>query len=135
MPYFKDKNNNFHFLESSEFCYLLPESSSEVSELEYEEYLVNENKPTTSQIEEAYVFAIQSFLDSKAQEKRYDNIKSAALRAALPNSPFHAEGVAAGEWMDNCWALSYQIMSEVKNGERDMPTIEELISMLPELIW
>jgi len=100
--------------------------------------LEDEFKPpelTPEQIQQKYVDAIQLFMDRKAAEKKYDNIKSAALRAALPNSPFHAEGLAAGTWMDNCWALSYQVLAEVKNGTRPMPTIEELIDMMPELVW
>jgi hypothetical protein len=87
------------------------------------------------EIANQYSAAIQDFLDNKAREKRYDNIKSAALRAALPDSPFHSEGVAAGTWMDNCWALSYQIRQEVESGTRPLPTIEELLNLMPELVW
>ena len=135
MPYFKDTTNNWHFLDSSEQCYLLPAGCVEFSESEYQEYLLEMNTPTPEQIENSYINLIQTHMDSKAQEKKYDNIRSAALRAALPNSPFHDEGVAAGEWMDNCWLIGYQVLAEVKNGERELPTEQEMISLLPELVW
>lgn len=75
--------------------------------------------------------AVQRHMDSVAAERNYDGIQSAALRAALPNSPFHAEGVAYGEWMDACWAHCYQVMADVEGGLREQPSIEELIAELP----
>ena len=131
MPHFKDTNGKLHFIEDLQYSYLLPSGSVEITEEEVQIILA----PTPEEIENSYINAIQSFMDSKAQEKNYDNIKSAALRAALPDSPFHNEGLAAGTWMDNCWALSYQILAEVKVGTRQMPTVEELINMMPELMW
>ena len=80
------------------------------------------------------VDAVQQHMDSTAAQRNYDGIQSAALRAALPNSPFHAEGVAYGEWMDACWARCYQIMAEVEAGQRAQPTADELLAELPELV-
>jgi|GEM_PF-1701304 len=78
--------------------------------------------------------AVQQHMDSVAAERNYDGIQSAALRAALPNSPFHAEGVAYGEWMDACWSHCYQVQADVEAGAREQPSTEELIAELPELV-
>lgn len=77
--------------------------------------------------------AVQHHMDSVAAERNYDGIQSAALRAALPNSPFHAEGVAYGEWMDACWSHCYQVMADVEGGLREQPSTEELIAELPAI--
>lgn len=78
--------------------------------------------------------AVQRHMDGVAAERNYDGIQSAALRAALPNSPFHAEGVAYGEWMDACWSHCYQVQADVEAGAREQPSTEELIAELPELV-
>lgn len=80
-----------------------------------------------------YQKAHDAHLNSAAKEKRYDSIQSAALRAAFPG-PFHDEGVVFAEWMDTCNALGYQIMSEIEQGIREPLSIEEYISLLPELV-
>lgn len=78
--------------------------------------------------------AVQHHMDGVAGQRNYDGIQSAALRAALPNSPFHAEGVAYGEWMDACWSYCYQVQADVESGAREQPSTEELIAELPELV-
>ena len=90
--------------------------------------------PTVSEIIEQYRQAIQDFLDAKAAERDYDNIQTAALRAALPNSPFHDEGVAYGEWMDACWAVGIGVMNAAVSNQIPTPTIPQLLAMMPELV-
>lgn len=77
---------------------------------------------------------VQHYMDSVARQRNYDGIHSAALRAALPKSPFHAEGVAYGEWMDACWSYCYQVQAAVEAGTREQPTTDQLIAELPELV-
>jgi hypothetical protein len=80
-----------------------------------------------------YTDAVQSHLDSKAQERNYDNIVSACSYAGAPN-PFQAEGSAFVSWRGDVWAACYQIMGEVQGGQRPAPTIVGLIAELPELV-
>ena len=87
-----------------------------------------------TELTDAYSRAIQDHLDAQAQTRRYDNVKSAALRAGYPG-PFHDEGVAAATWMDTCFALGYTILAEVQAGTRPMPTEAELIALLPPMVW
>ena len=74
--------------------------------------------------------AIQKLLDEEAQKSEYDNIHSAALRAAYPG-PFHEEGVRYATWMDACWDKRNKILSDVKVGQRPIPTIEEVMAEMP----
>ena len=91
-------------------------------------------QPTAQEMVERYRQAIQEFLDAKAADRDYDNIQTASLRAALPGSPFHAEGVAYGEWMDACWAAGIVIMNNALNNTIPIPTVQELLDQLPELV-
>jgi len=89
--------------------------------------------PGTTLEERAKVLlaGVDAHLNAAARAKGYDNILSAAVRAALPGSPFHADGVAFGTWMDQVYATCYQLMAAVQAGEAEEPTLEQLIAMLP----
>jgi hypothetical protein len=89
--------------------------------------------PTLEQRATAMLEAVDAHLNAAARAKGYDNILSAAIRAALPASAFHDEGVAFGTWMDAVYAQCYQIMASVQAGEMAEPTLEQLLAMLPEL--
>jgi hypothetical protein len=84
--------------------------------------------------EEEYTAALEAHYDAKAQERRYDNRYTCALRAGYAG-PFQQEGIAFATWMDNCNAVAYQILADVLNGLRPTPTIEELLAELPVLDW
>lgn len=75
---------------------------------------------------------VQSHLDAAAQDQGYDNIRSAALRAAYPG-PFHDEGVKYATWMDACWAHCFKVLADMQAGTRAIPTEDELIAELPPL--
>lgn len=78
--------------------------------------------------------ALTAHLDKAAQSKRYDNRITCALRAGYMG-PFQAEGQAFASWMDACNYQAYQVMSEVLSGTRNMPTVQEFIDSLPEMVW
>ena len=79
--------------------------------------------------------AVQNHLDAKAKERNYDGILSACTYATSTNAKFQVEGQACVEWRDACWATAYNVMDDVLAGNIDIPTKEELISKLPELVW
>lgn len=81
-----------------------------------------------------YDAALTAHFDAKAQERRYDNRLTCALRAGFPG-PFQAEGLAFAQWMDNCNAYAYTVMGQVLGGLRPMPTVEAFIEEMPDLIW
>lgn len=86
--------------------------------------------PTQAQ----YTAALEAMYDTKAQEKRYDNRLTCALRAGYAG-PFQAEGTAFAVWMDTCNATAYGIMGQVIAQEIAQPTIPELLVMMPPLTW
>lgn len=101
-------------------------------------YVIYTRKPQ-EQIE-AYLIAqfeaaLDNHLDSVARERKYDDRKSAALRSGMIGSPFHAEGLRFGVWMDSCNLFAYQYLEEVKAGTREMPTVEQFIAALPQFSW
>lgn len=104
-----------------------------LTEAEYLEAQTKEMEARKGVLLQHMTAAVQQHMDSVAAERNYDGIQSAALRAALPNSPFHAEGVAYGEWMDACWSHCYQVMADVEAGLREQPSTEELIAELPAI--
>lgn len=94
---------------------------------EYQTLVFNETKTT-------YEKALEEHLDKKAKERGYNTIHTASLRAALVNSPYHAEGVAYGTWMDVCNAKGYEVLAGVQAGTIALPTVEDFILMLPVLV-
>lgn len=89
------------------------------------EHIIEIHVPTLEQAKIEIESAIQSMLDSKAQELRYDNIMSARSYAGYPN-PFQAEAQALAVWCANCW---------IKAGELEAigtpMTAEEVIAQMP----
>lgn len=81
-----------------------------------------------------YTNAVQSQLDSTANQWGYDSIGNAVTYAEEPAVPkFQAEGQAFRAWRSACWDYCYGQLDAVTSGQRQMPTIEQLISELPPL--
>lgn len=79
--------------------------------------------------------ALSAHLDAVAQQRRYDNRISCAVRAGYPG-PFQAEGQAFAAWMDACNAQAYTLLAEVQAGTRPLPTTTQaLIDLLPPMVW
>lgn len=91
--------------------------------------------PAISPSIDGYTTAVQIHLDTKAKERNYDGILSACTYSTSSVPKFAAEGQACVAWRDAVWAACYQIMAEVEAGQRQPPTIPELLDMLPTLIW
>jgi len=81
-----------------------------------------------------YMEAMDELFDSTAKSRRYDNRVTCALRAGYPG-PFQAEGLAFAQWMDACNATGYAIMAEVREGLREIPTIQGFLDLLPTMEW
>ncbi|CRM62640.1 hypothetical protein [Pseudomonas sp. 35 E 8] len=77
---------------------------------------------------------IQGFMDAKAQEHGYDDIKNAITYADEPAVPkFQAEGIAFRAWRSLVWAHTYDLMDKVLSGKVPAPTSQGLIDSLPRL--
>lgn len=74
--------------------------------------------------------AINDHLDDTARLYRYDNIASARSYAGFENA-FQGECVKLAQWSANCWVVADTVEAEVLAGDRAMPTVEEMIGLLP----
>ena len=79
--------------------------------------------------------AVQSVLDGKAKEKNYDNGLALAGYALSTNDTFRSEAGKFIAWRDAVWARCYQILDAYKAGEIEMPSVENVLAVLPELEW
>ena len=115
------------------YVYLV--SKQEVSQgiVDEAQVLLAEAEKKALQVE--YTNALETYMDSKAQERGYDTRYTASLRVNSTVEKFRLEGQAYIDWMDNCYALGYQIMDEVQAGTRPLPSVEEFLAELPELVW
>ena len=101
----------------------------------------------------AITYAIQKQLDTTAQSRQYDDIKSACAYAsptpfiAPPNATpdqiavtasqekFRIEGNALQAWMSLTWASATQYLAGVTAGTSQMPTVAEAVAMMPTFTW
>lgn len=77
--------------------------------------------------------AIQNHIDSQAKSLGYDSIVSACSYAGYANE-FQDEAIALGVWRSAVWTKSYQVQADVEDGTIPMPTVDELIGMLPAYV-
>jgi hypothetical protein len=90
---------------------------------------------TPEQIKMEIVNAVQNRLDTFAQTRNYDGILSACTYATSTVPKFAADGQYAVNARDAAWATCYQIMTDVQAGTRPLPTVEQVLSELPALVW
>lgn len=82
-----------------------------------------------------YRVAIQEVVDSKAQERRYDNGNSLASYVNSTIAEWATEAAAFVAWRDQVWAYAYAALAEVEAGVRPAPTVAEILSELPVMAW
>jgi hypothetical protein len=92
-------------------------------------------EPTPEQIQAELTNAVQRHLDDTARTRGYDGILSACSYATDTNPPFALEAQACVDWRSAVWLTSYALMAEVQSGQRPIPTVEELIALLPQITW
>ncbi len=99
----------------------------------------NEINERQNQMIERFSFMVQLHMDTIAKQKGYGDSRtspsvSARSYAGFPN-PFQAECILFSQWAASCWELCYQILDEVKQETRPIPTEQELIDLLPPFSW
>ena len=77
---------------------------------------------------------VQLVLDSKAQELLYDSCLSVCSYIDTGVPKFDAEGRAFRAWRSAVWAKGYEILAQVQAGQRPIPSEEQLIAELPQLV-
>ncbi|MCC4298557.1 hypothetical protein [Aurantimonas coralicida] len=83
----------------------------------------------------AFSSAIQAHIDAKAQEGQYDSLLTAVTYRDDPNPQFAAEASALFQWRSDVWTYATSELARVQAGERTMPTVENILTELPEFVW
>lgn len=81
------------------------------------------------------VSAVQSFLDTTAQQRGYDNIFTLISYVTSTNPVFQREGQAGLFWRDRVWETCLQIKNDVIAEIRPVPTEEEVLAEMPVIDW
>lgn len=89
--------------------------------------------PTEAELVAQYEAALDAHLDAVAQSYRYADRTRLALRAGYPNQ-HQVLATAFGTWMDACNDIAKQRYQEVKAGTATLPTLDELLALLPAFV-
>lgn len=89
-----------------------------------------------AEIQKRLTDGVQNWMDSKVQERNYDNVHTCVgTYLYSPVDKFRLEAEAVRDWVSYVWQACYAILAQVEAGERDIPTLEEVIAELPVLEW
>ena len=81
-----------------------------------------------------YSAALDQVLDSEANARGYDSIKTAVTYADEPADPiFQAEGIAFRQWRSKAYRYGYDILGQVQAGEIPLPSLDDFIAGIPAL--
>lgn len=86
------------------------------------------------ELQKYFTAFVQNHLDVEAAKLGYDNCNSVCTYVDTGVAKFDAEGRAFRMWRSAVWAKGYEILAQVQSGERAIPTEEELLAELPELV-
>ena len=93
-------------------------------------------------LQKHYTDLIQRYLDETAHAYGYTGVNEGVAGACnsvctyvdTGVAKFDAEGVAFRKWRSAVWGKGYELLAEVQAGARPVPTEEELVALLPELV-
>ena len=88
---------------------------------------------TNEQIISRLESSVDNYLDEQAKSLRYESIKTIVSYRDDPNPKFKAEGIAGYQLRSAVYTSSIQLIEDVTNGLKEVPTEEELIASLPKI--
>ena len=92
--------------------------------------------PTEKEIQEELERGIEAWMNTVVAERDYDSIDTCIARYTdSPNPKYAQEAKAVKDWNTLVWDKCWDILKEVKEGKRAIPTLEEVIAELPVLVW
>lgn len=102
---------------------------------EPEKPVIPQRELTQEEIKQMLIDGVQEHMDEMAKTRGYDNILSACSYINTGVERFDIEGEQARKWRSQVWAYCYEYLDEVLAGERQIPSLEELIYELPVIDW
>lgn len=134
----KDYSNKAKWCNEND-CYIVEIEPLEDGTRQFQIKAPQHHEPTQEELVKSRITeiqsAVQNLLDSKAQEKNYDNGFAIASYANSTDAIFHDEANRFIAWRDACWRECYNILAQFQSGEIEMPTVEYVLSRLPSLNW
>lgn len=92
--------------------------------------------PTPERVQAEITARTQQRLDEFAQTRNYDGILSACTYATSTVAKFQSEGQYCVNARDATWARLYELLAEVHEGTRPMPSgYSDIEPELPALTW
>ena len=95
--------------------------------------LIEQPDPTNTTLITIYRAAAGEYLDRLAQEQDYESILTLCTYAVSSNPARKAEGQAGIVCRDNVWDHVDQVLTDVVNKVRLVPSVEELLGELPTI--
>lgn len=86
-----------------------------------------------NELQQQYTNYIQNILDEEAKKLGYDSCLSVCSYVNTGVPKFDKEGEAFRAWRSAVWNKGYELLDLVLSGEMEIPTMEELIELLPKL--
>lgn len=86
-------------------------------------------------LREAFRLAIQAHVDATARARNYGDGALLASYAVSTVAIWSAEAAAFVAWRDAVWLYAYAQLDLALGGERQIPTIAELLAELPAISW
>lgn len=90
---------------------------------------------STEQIIQNLTSLVNKKLNDFAKERGYDNILSACTYTSSSVQKYQVEGQYCIVARDITWQTFYSILSDVNSNLRTLPSEQQLLSELPQLIW
>jgi len=114
--------------------YVFLQNGITLSQAEIDEALVTQASLEIKSLQELYLNKVDEYMNSKAKDYGYDDIKTVVTYADEPSvEKFQLEGQAFRAWRSLVYAHLYAQMEQFNNGAMAIPSVEEFIAELPVL--
>jgi len=133
---YKGQFTDEQYLQCAEYCNETQLATIEDKGEYYEVVEIPVHVETAEEIQKRLTDGVQNWMDSKVQERNYDNVHTCVgTYLYSPIEKFRLEAEAVRDWVSYVWAKCYEILAQVEAGARAIPTLEEVIAELPVLEW
>ena len=93
-----------------------------------------EEGASLKELQEYFMAKLQEYMDNKAKTYGFDNVFNAGSYIDSKIEKFKNDSRTLLDWRDSVWDRAYIILEEVLTGKRLVPTMQELLEELPQLV-